>query len=72
MIPATKTEHTQAPSRAPRRPPARHQPTEQGGMGAFYAGGGRRGVLKGQVKGCVAERRVPWIMALYTKGCRST
>lgn len=39
MIPATKTEHTQAPSRAPRRPPARHQPTEQGGMGAFYAGG---------------------------------
>ena len=40
MIPATKTEHKSTPSRAPRRPPARHQPTEQGGMGAFYAGGG--------------------------------
>ena len=39
MIPATKTEHKSTPSRAPRRPPARHQPTEQGGMGAFYAGG---------------------------------
>ena len=71
MIPATKTEHTQAPSRAPRRPPARHQPTEQGRMGAFYAGGAG---LRAQrpSEGVWLSAGVPWSMALYTKGCRST